>query len=101
MKINMNDLFKKKQSDLDLEIERLMKDLATLPTDSKDYDNTIKALETLIKLKDVNTKYKKRLDPNQLLAVLGSLGGIMAVLNYEQLSVITGKAWGLVNKVKL
>lgn len=57
---------------------------------SEEYPNLMRSLERLEGMKTVNRR--KPLDWNTVLSTLGSLAGIVLILNFERLGVVTSKA---------
>lgn len=47
---------------------------------------------------EINATQRPKLDPNNVLGAVTNVGGILAVLHYEQLHVIASKAWSMVIK---
>lgn len=85
-----------RQNVIDEEIRRLVKDMEEMDACSENYQRMAESLERLCKARS----YKKEnlVDPNALMAIFGNLGGILLILNYEQLNVITTKALSFVMK---
>lgn len=89
-----------KQS-LEAEIESILNEMSTLHKDSEDYSKMADNLERVCKAKS----YEQRLAPdgnavvNAVFPVIGSLGAIVLILNYEKLDVVATKALQFVKKV--
>lgn len=94
-------MFKKKNTDV-TELDELIDILQTLlhglEPDSEDYNTLLGQLERLYKLKALG---KERININTLLTILGNLAGILLILNFERVGVVTSKALGFVLKTKL
>lgn len=86
-------------------LEKVLDDLLDLmletDTNSEEYAKMADLLVKLYKLKevDINATAKKRLSPDTLAVVFGNLAGILLVLGYEQVGVVSSKAFGLVMKL--
>lgn len=94
MKIQKKD----KRSNFEKEIDSVLEDLKTLDVTSEAYQQAVRNLETLCKAKSYEKDNK--LDKNTILGVFGNLAGILAVLEYERINVITTKALGFIMKPK-
>lgn len=91
-----------RRSALDKEIDAVIAQMAATSADSDEYTAMAQNLERLTKLKDVVERNKRpKLNPNQILAVLCSIGGLLLTLGYERLNVITGKAWSMITKTRI
>lgn len=82
---------------LDLAIDRLFASMEKMPPASDEYSNTADQLLKLHKLRDESNS-RKRVSPDALVQVAGSLAGIVAILSYERTHIITTKALGFVMK---
>lgn len=67
---------------------------------SDEYSRIIKNLETIEGMRADQRKYT-RITPDAILGAGASLGGILAVLHYEQLHPVASKAFGLITKIKI
>lgn len=65
-----------------------------------EYAAGVKALAELYKIKTSVEEKTDRVSKDQLLAVAGNLAGIIAILGYERVHVISSKAIGFVIKAK-
>jgi len=65
-----------------------------------EYAAGVKALSELYKIKTSVEEKTDRVSKDQLLAVVGNLAGIVAILGYERVHVISSKAIGFVIKAK-
>lgn len=87
----MSKLKKKEDAIRDeiVEMEKLLR--ITEPTDDE-YDQTIAKLERLYALRD-KKKCKTKVDPNTIAMIMGGLVEIGLIMSYEQLHVISTKAF--------
>lgn len=84
---------------LDDAITRLFDSLQGMDPESEDYSNTADQLVKLYKLND-ESKSKKRVSPDTLANLAGSISGIMAILIFEKSGhIIVTKALGFVTKL--
>jgi len=92
--------FKKTQpTDLELEIARLFEELKKIDKiDDPMYDKVSDQIAKLYKLKEVDSK--SAVSKDALVGAATNFAGILMVLHYEQLHVITSKAaLGMVKKI--
>lgn len=75
---------------LDEPIEKVLESLKTYDTTDAEFSDSLEYLERLAKLK--SEKDQSRVDPNQIILVVGNLVGILVVVAYEQKHVWTSKA---------
>lgn len=104
MNINKKD----KRTNLERQIDKLLEELeqsgvVEVKTDdegktkanlSAEYDIKLKVVERLVKLRA--EKQNKHLTPDTIAVIAGNLLGILLILNYEKLGVVTSKALGFV-----
>lgn len=64
--------------------------------DSEKFAKMVNNVETLYKLKEVDSK--KRVSPDTMLVVAGNLLGIILIVGHERAHVITSRAIGFVMK---
>lgn len=88
---------------LEKEIDRLVLILQDTDPDSPEYDRLV---EELRKLYDIQAKQKpvgemKSIDPNTILVVLGGIAEIVLIMTYENLHVISTKAFGRILRPKI
>jgi len=84
---------------LDDAIARLFDSLQGMEPDSDEYAKTADQLVKLYKLND-ESKSKKRVSPDTLANLTGSLGSILAILIFEKSGhIIATKALGFVTKL--
>lgn len=96
----MKKMMKKdKRSELEKEIDRRLKELEKMDLESEEYKKAVLNLKILYEAKSLDKK--DILSKNQAIGVASNLIGIGMILKHEELNVITSKALGLVNKIKL
>jgi hypothetical protein len=83
-------------SDLEKEIARLFAKLAALPEDSDEYDRVSNQVKKLYPLKETDSK--KQVSSDVLVGAAANLAGIVMILQYEHVHVITSKALGFIGK---
>ena len=79
-------------------IEAALKEAELHDPASEDYTTIARNVETLAKAKALGES--KKLSPDAVLGAATSILGIVAVLQYERLAVVSSKAFGLIMKVK-
>lgn len=90
---------KQSNPSIDTAIRDILIELQSLNADSPEYAQMV---DQLVKLQSVNPSTKKAtLSPDAILAAGANLVGILAILNFEKLNVISTKAIGFILKVKL
>jgi hypothetical protein len=88
-----------KPNKLNQEIERVISKLEKIEPHEENYEKIVRNLQVLYEAKATNAKAK--VSPDVLLAVVANIGGILLILNYEKLGIITTKAMGLLAKNKI
>lgn len=79
-------------------IDSVVRKLNVTEEGTDEYKELLSNLERLEKLnKEI---FSRKLDPDKTLAVAGNLAGIITVLNFERLGVISSKAFSLIMKVR-
>jgi len=93
-------MFTKKDTDPELsaEITRLYKQLSHFSGEDKEYAEIVKQLSNLYSLKEKDSKSQVSMDT--LVMVAGNLLGIILVLDYERMHVVSSKALGFVMKLR-
>jgi len=96
----MKKLFTKKneKTNLDDIIETMEAELLLMTATDDGYEARLEALKILYDLKDKNIKSLDRVSKDTLAVVAGNLVGLLLVLNFERVGVITSKALGFVIK---
>lgn len=89
----------KKNEALDGLIQMLEAELAVTDPETEGYKNILERYERLTELR--RKEVESRIDPNTFLVVAGNLVGVLAMLNFERLGVITSKAAGHIIKPKM
>jgi hypothetical protein len=94
----------KKQNSATLErlnkaIEDIFIDMGGFTSETEEYADMLKKLERLYKLKEQDTP-TPIISPEVLLTVGANLFGILAILHYEKVNVVTSKALSFVMKLK-
>lgn len=79
-------------------IEAALKEAELHDPASEDYTTIARNVETLAKAKALGES--KKLSKDAILGAAASFAGILAVLHYERLAVVSSKAFGLIMKVK-
>jgi hypothetical protein len=82
---------------LDQLIEQLEQFLLTIQPDNKEYTAMVKNLSELHKLRG---EPSKPISKDALLTTAGSILGILLILNYERLNIVTSKALSFVTKLR-
>lgn len=85
---------------LDLMIANAISEIESHEVFTDEYAAGVKALSELYKIKTSVEEKTDRVSKDQLLAVVGNLAGILAILGYERVHVISSKAIGFVIKAK-
>jgi hypothetical protein len=81
---------------LQKEIDRLLVIMSGIAPESNEYAATADQLAKLYKLSEHDAP--KRVSADQKAAIIGNLAGIVAILGYERVHIITTKAIGFVLK---
>ncbi len=100
MEINWQK-WKDRRTNLEREIDEILAVMNGEDPSTEFYDKCSRQLERLYKLKTVDKTDRKPLDPNQLVAAGVSIGSILLIMKFEELRVITTKAFGLIHKPRL
>lgn len=90
---------KEKNESLDFLIQALEKEMEVSDPTTEDYAKLLDRYEKLTRLRREGVK--SRVDPNTVIVAAGNLVGILAMLNFEKLGVITSKALGFIMKPKV
>lgn len=81
---------------LDETIDAALAELKELKTNDPAYQTTLDRVKELYKLKDQTSP--KRVSPDTVVQVAGSLAGIILIISYEHAHAISSKALGFVMK---
>lgn len=87
---------KDKRTNLEKEIDSVLKCMNELSPDSEEYQKMAENLERLYKSKSYDED--RDVSPDTLAVIVGNLAGILLILKHEELNVITSKALGFVLK---
>jgi len=79
-------------------VDTLLSQMQDRTPDSPEFADYLTYLERMDKLR--NTNKRARVSPDTVVLAVCNLAGILAVLHYEKLDVITSKAMNLVIKSK-
>lgn len=95
-------MFKKNLNDQKLEesILEVLEALALTDPLAEEYAILTQRLRDLKDIANDSNRYSDKLTKDTLLIVGGNLAGILAIINYERLNVVTTKAFQLLMKVK-
>lgn len=89
------NITKKKETKLEKEINDAIEVLSMLKKWTPEYTKVSSNIETLMKAQSYDCK-RQSISWDTLLGVGGNLAGILIILNYEKLNVLTSKAVGFV-----
>ena len=87
---------KDKRTNLEKEIEAVITYMSALAPDSVEYTTIVTNLEKLCKARD--DEKSREVKPDTYWIVGGNIVGIVLVLCYEKIDIITSKAFGLIIK---
>lgn len=100
---------KDKRTNLDRQIDKLIEELSQMEVKieedeshkgtvrlARDYDIRLDVIERLDKLRIDKREPKKGISPDTVVVVVGNLLGIVLILTYEKVNVVTSKALGFV-----
>jgi len=87
---------KDKRTKIEQAMDVCLEKMDTFDPSTKDYKDTIDSLSLLIEAK--NAKAKGEISKDTLVVVAGNLAGILLILNFERLGIITSKSLGFVIK---
>lgn len=94
-----NTLTKPQGPTLQEQIDTTLLEMKSHSSDSDEFDTLLNQLERLYKLQ--TTEKSDKVSKDTLLIVGGNLLGIMMILNFERLNVVTSKALSFVLKSKI
>ena len=83
---------------LDKLIASVMNEMETYGPDSPEYPSMLAYLE---RLNDLKTPRRKKVNPDIMAGVLGNLAGILIIVSYEHMHVMTSKAIAFLGKTNL
>ena len=88
-----------KKRQIDDEVQHVLEALKTMPVDSKEYFTTCDNLSILIKAKSESNE--RRVSMDTIVLAVTNILGILLVLNYEYLHVVSKTALAQVAKLRL
>ena len=88
------DTVLKPEVTIDVEIARALASMNEMPVDSKEYTIAVENLNRLIEARNSKTRFK--VSGDMILSAATNILGILLVLNYERLDVVSSKAIGFV-----
>lgn len=83
---------------IDDAIDELLRDMVGVRGDSPQYAGMVARLEALYSLKKIESN--RRVSPDTLAIVLGNLAGIVLILGYERINVVSSRALNFVMKLR-
>lgn len=86
------NIFKKKKTDLDMEIDAVLDVMRHLDPAQSNYENVAKSLKALYEVKA--TEKSHGVSGDTWLVVLGSLVEVFGMLYFEKIGVVTSKVLG-------
>lgn len=89
---------KDKRTNLEKEIDEVIKIMSQYPPDWEMYGIMSENLERLYKAKAEENKSKSKISPDTIAIIAGNLLGIGLILGFEKANVITTKALGFIIK---
>jgi len=79
-------------------IDRLLGDMKTTDTDSKEYANLVDQVVKLHALKEAEKPQSMSLDAKA--TIFANLTGILLILNHERAGIVTSKALSFITKLR-
>jgi hypothetical protein len=92
----LNNLFVRKPSTLDEEIERVLLEVRSMSPDSVGYGKAISNLKMLYESRGMKTAWT--VDINVVIQSVAVIGQMLLVLNFEKLDIISSQAFGFISK---
>lgn len=89
---------KDKRTNLEQEIDNILLDLNNLEAGTDEYEEASKHLERLYKLKAIDKKDRKQIDPNVIVSTLGSIACILLIASFEQDGIFPTKCFPFIPK---
>ena len=87
-----NMIGKKKKAEIDEVIEKAIHNLNE-DILIEGYGDDVETLERLVRIKSQLKGQRPKMDPNNVLKTIAYFGGLITILEYEQLRVISSKAF--------
>lgn len=88
----------KSKTSLDKEIDKLVLELETHEPTSTEFGTIVERLSKLHKIQE--DRKPESINPNTVLTIGANLAGILMIINYEHLGVISTKAMSFIPKIK-
>lgn len=88
-------------TDLDKAIANVFSEMQGFSADQAEYAKMVDQLNKLHAMRQSEKTAKPRVSPEALLAVVGNLAGIVMILGYEKMNIVTSKALTFVLKSKV
>jgi hypothetical protein len=95
----MPNPFRSKPTSFDVEIERVLTVMSGSDPRSTEYVTGVKNILVLTEAKDKSLS--RKINANTVLTAATNFGGILAILSYENIHVISTKALGFVAKLRV
>lgn len=89
---------KTEDSALEQAIDELFDEMSGYSGDSEEYAKRVDQLSKLYSLKEIDSK--KRVSPDTLAIVAGNLAGIVVIVGYERMNIVTSKALNFILKLR-
>lgn len=81
------------------QIDDTLDQMSDYQKDTDEFERLLANLEKLYKLKSSDKNWS--VSPDVIVAAAANIGGILLVLNFERMGVVTSKAFGMLTKLKL
>lgn len=89
---------KDKRTNLEKEIDNVLERMSDELEELETYDEMSKQLERLYKLKEVDKKDRKQIDPNVIISTLGSIACVLLIASFEQDGIFPTKCFPFIHK---
>jgi hypothetical protein len=84
------------EPNFETEVKRVLARMSELDAESLQYNQAAKNLKELMEAKGL--KSKATISPEAILAAATNIAGILLILNFEKLDIVTTKAIGFISK---
>ena len=88
-----------KQSKLDDPIDVILEEMKEFGPGTTEYEALLDKLERMSALQSKET-WTRRIDPTQVAAVAANLAGIVTIVHFEKINVLTSKAVTMLHRTK-
>jgi len=88
--MDTNHSTKESRMSLDKEVERVLTQMSTMQIETKEYGTAVDNLKVLCEARGIKTH--RSISTDVIVTAVANIVGIVLVLNYEQLHIITSKA---------